>query len=60
LNKFEEIARGGRVSNLVPGRAGPKAGVSPKIADARRTWSAKVFSDATVPEFELEEPEDAM
>jgi len=60
LNKFEEIARGGRVSNPVPGSAGPKVGVSPEIAEARRTWSTKVLPDAAVLEFELEEPEDAM
>jgi len=60
LNEFEEIVRGGRVSNPVPRSAGPKAGVSPEIADARRTWSAEVLPEAAVPEFELEEPEDAM
>jgi len=60
LNKFEEIAMGGRVSNPVLGSARPMAGVSPEIADARRTWSAEVLSEVAVPEFELEEPEDAM
>jgi len=60
LNKFEEIARGGRVSNPVPGSAGLKAGVSPEITDARRTWSAEVLPEVAVPDFEFEEPEDAM
>jgi len=37
LNKPVEIARGGRVSNPVPGRAGLKTGRVPEIADDRRT-----------------------
>jgi len=60
LNKFKEIARGERVSNPVPGSAGPKAGVLLEIAHARRTWSAKVLPNAAVPEFDLEVLEDAM
>jgi len=60
LNKFEKIARGRRVSNPVPGSTGPTVKVASGIVEARRTWSAKVLSDAAVSEFELEVPEDAM
>jgi len=60
LNKFEEIARGGRVSNPVPGSAGPKAEVASRIAEAHRTWSAEAWLVAFMPEFELESPLSAM
>ena len=60
LNKFDGIARGGRVSNPVPGRVGPKAGLAPEIAEARRTGSVEDLPDAVVPELELDLPEEAM
>jgi len=60
LNKFDGIARGGRVSNPVPGRAGPKTGLAPKIAELCRTWSAEDLRDATKPVLKLEVPMNSM
>jgi len=60
LNQFNEIARGGRVSNPVPGRAGPKAGLAPEIAELRRAWSAEDLPDAAIPVGKIELSKDAM
>jgi len=60
LNKPVEIARGGRVSNPVPGSAGPKAGSVPDSADDRRTESAVPSLEADMPEVLLTLPELAL
>jgi len=60
LSKFVEIAKGGRVSNPVPGRAGPKAGLASEISEARQTGNVEDLSDAAVPELEPDLPEEAM
>ena len=54
LNQFDKIARGGRVSNPVPGRAGPKARLAPEIAELRRVWSAEDLLDAAIPVVKIE------
>jgi len=54
------IANGGRVSNLVPGSAGPKARRALERAVFRRAWRAENLLEAAVPEFELEDPLNAM
>jgi len=51
---LNEIANGGRVSNPVPGNAGPKAGIVPKETVARCAWRAEGWLVAAVPEFVLE------
>jgi len=51
---------GGKVSNPVPGRAGPKTGLVPKIVELRRAWTAEDLPDATIPVLKLEVPTDAM
>jgi len=60
LNKFDGITRGGRVLNPVPGRAGPKTGLVPKIAELRWAWSAEDLLDAAMPVLKLEVPMNAM
>ena len=55
-----EIAKGGRVSNPVPGRAGSKAELVPKITEPRQAWSSEDLPDAAVPELELDLLEEAM
>jgi len=54
LNKLVEIARGGRVSNPIPGSAGPKTGDTPETVEARRTRSAELSPEANMPEFWLD------
>jgi len=44
------IVRGGRVSNPVPGRLGPKASRAPEFAENRRDWSAKPLPEVDMPE----------
>lgn len=39
------IDRGGRISNPVPGSAGPKTGDTPDDAEPRRIWSAELMPD---------------
>jgi len=60
LNQFDEIARGGRVSNPVPGRAGLKAGLATEIAELRQAWSAEDLPDTAIPVVKIELPKDAM
>jgi len=50
-NNPVEISRGGRVSNPVPGRSGPKAGRAPEFADGRRVWSAEPLPDVDMPDW---------
>jgi len=54
------IANGGRVSNSVPGNAGPKAGIALVAAELRWTWSAEALLVADMPEIVLELPLNAM
>ena len=60
MSKFDERAKGGRVSNPVPGRAGPKAGLAPKIAELYWVWSAEDLPDAAMPVLKLELPTNGM
>jgi len=60
LNKFKTIAKGGRVSNPVPGSSGMKAEIASEIAEARRIWSAELMLDAVVLELVLDFPLSAM
>jgi len=57
---LNRIANGGRVSNPVPGNAGPKAGIALVAAELRRTWSAETVPVADMPEIELDLPLNAM
>jgi len=57
---LNRIANRGRVSNPVPVSAGPKAERAPEGAVSRRTWRAENLLEAVVPEFELEDPLNAM
>jgi len=51
------MAKGGRVSNPVPGRVGPWTGIMPEIAVARRAMD---LSSTAMPKLELELPKNAM
>ena len=55
-NNSVEIAKGGRVSNPVPGRVGPKAGRAPEIEDGCRSWRAELLLEADMPRL----PKEAM